>query len=289
VSFFSFFTTNFERIPASFWGVIAGGFLTFLGIYFTNRASATRLREQFAHEHTIKSKEREMGVKKEVYLAAAEAIAAAQTAVHNFADLELESFEVTADYRAKAPALAKIYVVGKSDSIKGLLHFNGGLNPIFLALGAIRQKLNAEKQAIEYLKNSYAEASTNRARYLEVMQKYNLDVLDDKLRWDAVNRAFDYEQKKCVELEAQRVEKVKTFYPQHLAFIAEVNEHSIQVGQLALPLLAAVRSDLELPLNIEEIRPLIEGNGVAQRAAIAKFTATLASQNGFEVDQKTNG
>jgi hypothetical protein len=70
------FLQMLDAIPASFWGVVVGSFFSIGCVALTNRASDRRLRAQFEHEWKLKTKDREMALRKKVYLAAAEAIAA---------------------------------------------------------------------------------------------------------------------------------------------------------------------------------------------------------------------
>jgi hypothetical protein len=92
-----------EKIPATFWGVIVGSLLSLSGVALTNRASDRRLRAQFEHERILKAKEREMAFRKEVFLAAAEAVAAGINAIGRFANLELQNEQITNVYIEKSP------------------------------------------------------------------------------------------------------------------------------------------------------------------------------------------
>lgn len=96
-----------NMIPATFWGVVVGSFFTITGIALTNRASDKRLSLQFDHEQKQKKVDREMMLRKEVYLATAEAIAAGANAVSSFANFDIPNDQITALYIEKAPALAK--------------------------------------------------------------------------------------------------------------------------------------------------------------------------------------
>ena len=65
-----------EPIPAAFWGVVAGSFFSIFGVWLTNRSSDRRLLRQLNYDREAKAKERELTLKKDVYLSAAEAISA---------------------------------------------------------------------------------------------------------------------------------------------------------------------------------------------------------------------
>ena len=102
-----------ESIPATFWGVIIGAFFSLSGVALTNRANDRRLHAQLAHDRQIKDRERELTLRKDVYLAAAEAISAGLMTVGRFADLEIPHDKLTEIYLEKSPAIAKVHVIAR--------------------------------------------------------------------------------------------------------------------------------------------------------------------------------
>ena len=65
-----------EQIPASFWGVIVGAFVTIVSVVLTNRGNEKRLERQLRHDAELKRQERDLALRWDVYLAATDAIAA---------------------------------------------------------------------------------------------------------------------------------------------------------------------------------------------------------------------
>ena len=78
-----------EKIPATFWGVVVGSFLTLCGIYLTNRSSERRLRLQFDNDRALQNRAREMTFRKDIYLAVAEAVTVGINTLPRFADLSI--------------------------------------------------------------------------------------------------------------------------------------------------------------------------------------------------------
>ena len=106
-------------VPATFWGVIAGSFFTLIGITLTNR-----------HDRVMRDRQRQMDLRKEVYLAAAEAIAARMLALGRMANLG-KQLEASNDFEKVAPAIAKVYVIGRIETINAALShpWSDGLVP----------------------------------------------------------------------------------------------------------------------------------------------------------------
>src|SRR6266704_7145489 len=158
-----------EKIPATIWGVVAGSFFTLIGVALTNRANDRRLREQLAHDRRIKDRDRELSLRKDVYLAAAEAVSAGFMAVGRFANLDISNEAVTADYIEKSPSIAKVHVIAREDTAKAVATFTGELAAVYLRLFAKRITLVAKKQQLALLKVQMDSFGKERDRMLDLM------------------------------------------------------------------------------------------------------------------------
>src|ERR1035438_1129766 len=87
-AFFQFCTQQLDKLTATFWVVVVGSVSTLTGtltgIYFTNRASHHRQREQLKSDRELSNREREMAFRKEIYAAATEAIALSLGSISEF-------------------------------------------------------------------------------------------------------------------------------------------------------------------------------------------------------------
>jgi len=63
------FVDLINAIPATFWGLVTGSFLTVLGVILTNAANTKRLRLQHEHEWRLESRERKLNQTLEAFLA----------------------------------------------------------------------------------------------------------------------------------------------------------------------------------------------------------------------------
>ncbi|MFA5913708.1 MAG: hypothetical protein WC830_09150 [Burkholderiales bacterium] len=266
-----------DPIPASFWGVVVGSFFSIGGVALTNRASDRRLRAQFEHERELKTKDREMALRKEVYLAAAEAIAAGLNAIGRFANLDISNDQITSAYIEKAPAISKIHVIARTETVKALSNFTGPLGSLFLALFAKRYQLQQDKNAIAIIDGQIAEFGKERDRILEMIKQHNIEGIVDARRWQVLQANFEFEQKRIHESIARRDELAKALYPKHLEFMRECATHTGRLGQLLIPVLSAVRTELELPLDEAAYRQVADGAFENQQAAIDEFIKNVAA------------
>jgi len=136
------------QIPASFWGVVFGSFFSILAVWLSNRASERRLNAQFLHEQTIKAKERELNLKKDIYLPVSEAVSAGISTLTRLADLDLPHRDVFMQYHEKSPVLARVHVVAEMETIRRMADLTGELNAEMLRLRITRDQLLKERQTL---------------------------------------------------------------------------------------------------------------------------------------------
>jgi hypothetical protein len=260
-----------DQIPASFWGVVVGSFFSVLGVALSNRASDKRLLAQFKHEHKLKTKDREMALRKEIFLDAAEAISAGLSAVGRISNLELENDQVMAVYLEKAPAIAKVHVVASEETVKVLSQLMGDMAAAYLKLFARRYELMAVKNQIINLNNQVAEFGKERQKYLALMQQYNIEVVVDKQRWDAVNKGYEFENKRAVDAGNQGAELSQSLQAQRLEFVKECTSVSAKLSEMIIPVVLSARKELELPLDAEIYRFHMNEAQMKQTQAIDGF------------------
>ena len=187
----SLILSQIDRIPASLWGVFVGAFFSLAAVALTNRASNQRLRAQFNHEQKQKTQDREMALRKEVYLDAAEAVAAGMNTIGRFANLDLPNDQVANTYTEKAPAIAKVHVIARAETLQALVRFTSELGALFPKLFARRFELLAQKSAIAVLDNQIAGLGKERDRILEMIKQHNIEGIADQRRWNVLQANFE--------------------------------------------------------------------------------------------------
>lgn len=258
-------------IPATFWGVVVGSFFSIAGVALTNRASDKRLRAQFDHERTSKTKDREMALRKEVFLSAAEAVAAGMNSIGRFANFDMPTEQVIQPYLEKAPAIAKVHVIALTKTILPLAHFSSRLGTLHVELFARRHELMNERNALSLVDSQIAQFGKERDRILEMIKQHNIEGVVDQRRWQVLQGNFEFEQKRVNDSLAHRAELAAALQPKHLEFMRECLSHTEQLGEMLIPVLAAVRGELELPLDETAYRQAMLESHAQQQQAIDGF------------------
>lgn len=260
-----------ERIPPTFWGVVVGSFFSLGGVALTNRANQRRLREQLAHDRESRNRDREFALRKDVYLDAAEAISAGFISIGRFANLDIEHDKVTELYLDKAPSIAKVHVIARERTAEAILSLSGELSAVYLSLFAQRVPLSKQKQDLAILDGQIKDFGAVRDQMVELMRQQNLDGQRDDRRWGVLQHTFEFEQGRVNEALQQRGTLAASLYANQLAFMRECVEETLRLGRLLVPVIVAVRNELDLPVNEAEYQGIVEESLSKQRASLDDF------------------
>lgn len=260
-----------EKIPATFWGVVIGSFFSLGGVVLTNPANDRRLRAQLAHDRELRNRDRELSLRKDVYLAAAEAISAGLTAIGQLPDLEVPHNQLTAALLEKSPSIAKVHVIAKEETAKAVATLLGELSSAYLGLFAKRAPLIAQKSQIAFLKEQMGDFARERNRMLELTKQFNLDGAEDRHRWDVITGNFEFEQRRITEASTEHDTLVADLYAKQLGYMKECVGETIRLSRLLVPVLVAIRTELEMPINVAAYTQVIEGSVRKQEARMDEF------------------
>lgn len=266
-----------EMIPGTFWGVIIGGFFTLGGIILTNRAHDRRTRAQFTDDRNLRNRDREMALRKDIYLAAAEAASAGLLAVGRFANLDIPHDKLTEGYLDKAPSITKVHIIANEETVRAVSNFSTELNAAFLRLGVKRIQLVAQKQQIGFLRAQFEVSLKEQTRTLELQKQYNLDGLTDQRRWAALQQNFEFEQARGERSRQEADTLDESSIPPQLEFLKEVCAETIKLGRLLTPPLFCIRKELELPVDETEFCRISEEATARQVESLQEFMRDLQS------------
>jgi hypothetical protein len=146
--------------------LITGGFTVFAtlsGVFVANYSQNKRFRAQLAHDQKLKDREREMSLRRGVYLEVAEAVQAALFALNRFSNLEISHEKITEAYLEKASALAKVHIIGKDETVNAVINFAGELTATFLRLSALRIPLTSQGPRRYLRQRNFSNARTDAA------------------------------------------------------------------------------------------------------------------------------
>ncbi|MFZ0829391.1 MAG: hypothetical protein WAO02_18430 [Verrucomicrobiia bacterium] len=266
-----------EKIPATFWGVVIGSFFSLGGIVIVNRANAQRLREQFEHDRQMQNRDRELSLRKDIYLSAAEAVSTGINTIGRFADLEIPDNKLTEAYIDKSPAIAKVHLIAKERTAEAVTNLVGELSAAYLRLAAKRYPVIAQKSQISFLQQQIDSFSRERDRMLELMKQHNFEGSTDQHRWKFLEDTFGFEQSRINEATQQQAALLADFAAKQIQLMKECIAEVNRVSRLTAPVIASARAELEMPIDERGFAQLIEQSIKKQEVNLAAFVKSIQS------------
>lgn len=261
--------TFIESIPPAFYGVLIGSLLTIIGVSLTNISNTKRLRIQHEHEVAIRNKERDLNMRREVYMDAMEAISAGITAISRFSELSETPEALMQSYSSLSSKLGKVTIVGQNQTIEALANFQLEVNGAFLRMSAKRDKFDANlrqsktleaeievlKENLNYLTKQLTQAKVNQQQDLVQRFQSEVNVLQDEL--------VDLQIKE-EEIGNQLMRTVTNLVQTSMAEVSGLNK-------LLVPLISLMRTELELPFNSEHFAQILQKGNDELEAYMASF------------------
>lgn len=266
-----------EKIPATFWGVVIGSFFTLGGIVLTNRANDRRLREQLRHDRELRNRDRELSLRKDVYMSAAEAIWAGLIAVGRFGDLEIPNNKVTEAYTEKSPAIAKVHVIANEQTVRAQTNLASELNATYMRLFAKRVPLITKKVQISNLQQQIDSLTRDETQMLELMKQFNLDGATDQRRWDVIEGHFKFAHDRIAEIFKEQAALLADLSVKQLRYIEECIGEANRLNRLVVLVVVAVRTELDIPINEAAYMELMEESNKRQEASLNDFMKEIRS------------
>lgn len=265
----------------TFWGIIITAVVTLsasLGsIILTNHYNNRRLQAQLAHDRDLKNRDREMSLRKDIYLAAAEAASAGLIAVGRFADLDVPDKQLTEGYLDRAPSVIKVHIIAKEETVRAVVNFSVELSAAFLRLFARRLPLVLQKQQIAFLRGQIDTFTKEQSRMIELMKQYNMDGINDPNKWGTFQHIFDFERGRSEQTTQVADTLNASLTPKQLQFLEEVVDETIKLGRLLTPALFSIRKELELPVDETEFGRISEEATARQVESLREFMRDLQS------------
>lgn len=259
-------------------GAILAATIALIGILITHRGNERRLLKQLDHDRQQKRVDREMELRKEVYLGAAEAIDAGLVVLSSYANLEKTPDELFREFYAKRGALSKVHLIAKESTVTAVLAFSIEFGEEIKRLSLLRQPLTQAWVRLEFLGGQIQFFGKERDRMVDLMKQLNFEGNNDPHRWDFVRNTFEFEKKRVDDAIAEQLSLDAKLKNDWAVFASECFSATNRVSRLVAPAVKAVRDELELPFDYEVYRATIDESLRRQQDSMIVYLNRLQQQ-----------
>ena len=240
-----------QKVPSEVWAAITASLITLGGISLSNRHARKQQKEALTHDERQRDKEREMSLRREVYLDAAEAISNGLSDLGRMINLEISDQDINSESSKNSAAIAKVNMVATNPTVQAVSNYYSEFNSTYLELFFERLLVMERKNSIDDLSNLIQKNQSEIDRWIEMMKTYNLEGKHDERKWKGISQNLEFHQKNEEELIDKR-DNLRTIQQKELfSFTGHFIDKMRFISSLIPPAIFAVRKELSLPIDEE--------------------------------------
>ena len=260
-----------KSVPAIFYAITTGSTITLSGLYMQNRSESERNTERLRHDALMRDRERDMALRREVYLKSAEALAHAQEYLAAFARDDLAADQHEALIRGIGGDLNKVHIVGSLATVQAIVEANeffvrsvADLGVEQLPVKRVKEEIRAEELLIE-------AAGGRRDEALARMREMDRAQATESAFWNVQNQILA-EAQAAIEDAVERLRELReTLLANEAQLLRDAAHAGIAFGALVVRANVAIRRELELPLDTEAYVGLMERSQEALTRHVGNF------------------
>jgi hypothetical protein len=274
----------FQAMPDVVLGALIGAIAGIAGSWLTSLAQRRGLREQLDHDAQERSLEREMRLRREVYLKAVEAAYTSIRAIGQLGDLNSSNHDFDASISEAGRALSRMVLVANDQTVDAVSRFQTQLVESCLSLMLKRvpvTRIQNEIDALTHRMDALVGEEEQFINYPGVPHGTKPDRgASAGTRRDNRGRADQWQV-----LATKRNELVKARDIQWVARFRDCISHARRLHEVIVPVVCAIRREMRLPFDERAYERSVEAHGNAVvRAMESALYEMVRGASGSELD-----
>lgn len=264
-----------SSIPDVVWSGIVASLLTLGGVMLSNKSNTRRLQLQLKHDSQEKSKERQATLRREVYLQAAEEITKASSHLGALPQLDPKKMNLADGFHGFFQTAAKLQLIASSETAKHASNLTIRYAELLLKLIAKAQPIHNTKIDIDICNDLYERNQAEVSRVLALMNQFTESGQKDTERFSLMQQSFDDFQKLSSDYASVRQAHWIKHSLLSKQYVATLLHEMKEVSELQILLTAAIRKELDLETDSEDIKKRLEENHKRMQEQIDTFLNTI--------------
>ncbi|MCM2681113.1 hypothetical protein [Echinimonas agarilytica] len=244
-----------SKIPNVIWSAVIASFLTFLGVFWTNKGNEKRQVALLEHEKQKYQSEQKLALKKEVFLNVAGSFADVLGIVPKLINLEFTQKDIEVQMKDHSGIVAKSYLAAKEESVAEILNYSAETAEVFIDLMKDRAIALDHKKAIEIYGSTIDKANNEKDRLISIMKELNLQGRNDPATFDYLNKSYETQEGIVQRSTASLEEQEEILEPLYLEFAKKCMSEHGRLLSLLPPMTVALRGELG---NVQDSQVFID-------------------------------
>jgi hypothetical protein len=278
---------------------VVAGFLT---AWMTNRHGRKLLARQLEADSRERQRERQVNLRRDVYLPAADAVVSASAVMGKLAGGDPEASQQSiAALQAFGATITRVQMVATPETVRHAAEYHRAVLATMNFLQRQNHALTLLRSDIDLAHDSRESHFAERARFVEMMKAYNIEEKRDPARFERMQQHAAFAEELRAEAHSAWLRGVHAFETARVETIRGFIDPLTELARLQVPLLAAIRRELETgeeshALIAEEAEKTaviglegITGQVPLVEAGIERFRAAIAEDEKRRGEQQAVG
>ncbi|HUW19648.1 MAG TPA: hypothetical protein VMW16_10130 [Sedimentisphaerales bacterium] len=264
----SWFAGFVASIPNVVWAAIVGACGVIVGAMIAWISVCLQLR----HDAREREKEREMSLRQEVYLFAAEQIG---KFLEYLSNLYQTSEGTPKEYSS---AMERVHIIATDETLKAAADLNDHLVKVLCEVVPARHEIVLLGRQLESLGRAHERRLREVDKTLEQMREYNLQGEVDSQKWAVIQANYDFADKELSQILEQIRESCIKQMKLTNDLAIKCMEGTVEVEELLAAFTVAVRKELNTPLDEAAYKRRLKVSHEKWKEGVAKYIASMRSK-----------
>jgi hypothetical protein len=282
-------------LPDIVWSGILGSFITFIGVWLTNRHHSKRADKQLLHdeeelefqrihEAVEADKSRKYDVRREIYLELYAQLVKGNVLLASFPTLKAET--TSEGIQAVFSALAKASVLAEQKTVLLLTDIQFVFSSLVLNANSKNLDMYQLQSEQQIQQEIYEKSQLEIRRVLAAMTEYNESLVKDAEKFAALDRTFKFHSQLSGEASQKKNAAAQRFQDLLQEYGNDYVTKSASLMQLFLGLFENIRSELSLETDVNKIKERQEENLIFLRKGLDDLFMTINQRRNAQANSK---
>ena len=238
-----------SEIPVAVIAALLASALTLSGVMLSNINSRNMHLDKLKHDSDENDRNREMELKKDVYMKTAEVMTDMLSLIIQVCNLNKTDEMLQKSLEESRAVSARMQVIGNNNTVQSVTSLSMEIGKTLFNLILRRVELLRIKNDIEINTDLADQMKEELDQQLEFMKQMNLDGNSDKRKWDTVNSNCEFYKNQRDNYLSKSAELRKKKLTEELKLFSSCYEEYIRVSKYYPNVILAIREELNLPID----------------------------------------
>lgn len=285
-------TGSFMEFPVPLWTAAVAAAFSLLMVVVTNLFNDRRLRKQFEYERSIRNEDRSAQMRREIYLAAAEAIHAGIVAIMSLGNIDKTVEDATREFTAKSPAISKAQLIAGAAVLRSVTDVNTEIGIATIKMASWRIPVDGMRSLSEQNGRYQEGVSNDIDKVMARLQGFDAVKHGGEVGLNLLRENLKLAEDYIAKLRAESESLTGQLLASRLELMDKAIVERGRVMEFVLPAMTALGTELGFPTDGDLLEDVLGESERKQREAADKLLADvrkMAAGDGAEVEGEGEG